>query len=276
MPRRWLLPMPVLLSAALLAACSTSHPPGQIESASPVEAESSTAAESSAPPPEPAALATFSETVTVTDIDGYQFDFVIDHDVTEVVQDAVADKPGEASLYLGVDTNVEMVNRTEGRAIELAPVAGVTAPLSTPTFFLVTGWNNGSVICDNGFDIIFGDPIEITDPEVGCGIVQSFWRIEQTLEPGATITPEVFKGLPNGAGTAGLPALPEADIAAIEEALLAPDYYLVGYSGGDWGRFQEVCPGDGFDTLSGNGYKLVYSSTGECEPYRQFKQPQAL
>lgn len=173
---------------------------------------------------------TASFVVPITDKDGYHFDVSVNLQGVDLGRTVEFDKPGFMSSYLTFGLTIDLINNTPGRSIAFQSVAGITAPLSDPTFLLLAMWNRGSPVCAGA------DTTDSTKAEA-CGMILGFGDATSPLAPGATQALDVKRGTPAGDRTSGLAGFPEGAWPKIQVALSKPDRFVVTYSGGDAERF---------------------------------------
>lgn len=215
------------------------------------------------PPPAPSALDTYEASFEVADVDGYVMSVTVRHLLTEVELDTSSEKPGYTAAFFGTSDDYFLQNMTPEYDIEFKLQNGVTSPANQPVLQLWAGWNTGSVIC--------GDSTN----EDGCAIGLTMTRLSQPLISSTEYSPEVNRGLPNGAGTAGVAGLStDAGEAELEAALISPDFYLVTYTGADMSRFPSLCD-DGAEGSIALYYAVLHSSTGDCRSPSLLQQPAA-
>ncbi len=199
----------------------------------------------------------------MTDDAGYEFDVIIHHHPTGVTPDIAPDVPGKTALILDEDDQISLQNTTPGRDISFAAIQGIVAPLDEPAFALFEGWNATSKLCTESVMRPAGTPC----------LIEVYFGYDATdeLPAGTTSQLTTYSGLANGGGQAVVDNVPETDAAALSALLLAPDFYMVGYEGGDNARYPNLCGPSGNMTdgqLDANdpmeGWDILWSSTGQC------------
>lgn len=217
------------------------------------------------PTPAAARAGALVQTIPVTDDSGYQFNVIVHHQPTGVTPDTGPDAPGKTALIINEADQISLQNTTTGRDISFAAIQGLVSPLDEPAFALFEGWNATSPMCTDR---------PLSPAGTACEIEVSFgYDATGELPAGATSQLQVYSGVANGGGQAGVDDMPEADTAALSALLLKPDFYMVGYAGGDNSRFPNLCGPSGNKTNGQwdandpmEGWDILWSSTGQCVP----------
>lgn len=255
--------------AAVLAGCSptatTTSPPNETpKPASPTSGPTPT----SAPSPTPESGMTAS--VELTDVDGYTMSVDISQNPVSVTADPSSDVPGSTSIVMEQSASIVVVNTTSSRNLDFLRFNGVTSPLDQPGFYLYEGWEAGSLPCQTAKPQSSAGPIE-----GACSIMVAFGRITSTIPAAGSAKLDVYSGGPNGIGSAGIASVPAANQVDLIAAIENPTFYYLAYWGGDLSRFTNLCPDGGFRGGGNNGFVIVWSSTGQCQPTTQLSQPGA-
>ncbi|MFE7094450.1 hypothetical protein [Streptomyces erythrochromogenes] len=200
---------------------------------SPAESSAEASAEATTTPAQPA---DFAGTAHVTDVDNYTFDITYSYRTTGVRRDTSNDKPGFSSAVIGTDAELTVTNTTSGRTLSFEPVSGIVAPFGDPQLQVLAYFNPGRAVCS--LETVNSFLATKEKPRAGCTVQLNFARPATTLSAGGKDTPKVFAGLQSGQGDAGVAAVPDAQWAAVEAELRAPDNFLIAYVGADTDRFK--------------------------------------
>ncbi|MFE5717524.1 hypothetical protein [Streptomyces erythrochromogenes] len=228
-----------LTAVLALTSCSNSST-GTADDASEPSPAGSSAEASAAATTAPAQPADFAGTAHVTDADNYTFDITYSYRTTGVQRDTANDKPGFSSALIRTNAELTVTNTTSGRTLSFKPVSGIVAPFGDPQLQVLAYFNPGRAVCS--LETVNSFLPTKDKAQAGCTVQLNFARPATTLTAGGKDTPKVYTGLQNGQGTAGVAAVPDAQWAAVEAELRAPDNFLIAYVGADTDRFKSyVC-----------------------------------
>ncbi|CAM5519708.1 hypothetical protein SAVIM40S_01468 [Streptomyces avidinii] len=234
-----------LTAVLALTSCSNSATGAADTASQPSPVGSSAEASATATEPggattTPAQPADFAGTAHVTDADNYTFDIAYSYRTTGVQRDTANDKPGFSSALIRTDAELTVTNTTSGRTLSFKPVSGIVAPIGDPQLQVLAYFNPDRAVCS--LETVNSFLATKEKAQAGCTVQLNFARPATTLTAGSKDTPKVFKGLQSGQGTAGVAAVPDAQWAAVEAELRAPDNFLIAYVGADTDRFKSyVC-----------------------------------
>ncbi|MFF9978470.1 hypothetical protein [Streptomyces erythrochromogenes] len=229
-----------LAAVLALTSCSDSSTGGADTASQPSPEASAGATGPGGATATPAQPADFAGTAHVTDADNYTFDITYSYRTTGVQRDTANDKPGFSSALIKTNAELTVTNTTSGRTLSFKPVSGIVAPFGDPQLQVLAYFNPGRAVCS--LETVNSFLATKEKGQAGCTVQLNFARPSTTLTAGGTDTPEVFRGLQNGQGTAGVAAVPDAQWAAVEAELRAPDNFLIAYVGADTDRFKSyVC-----------------------------------
>lgn len=212
-------------------------------------------------------------TVSVKDADGYTLNVKYSYSLLSVDKVIASEKPGLNSAVMREHSTISVINTTPGRDLTFERVTGITPPLSDPHLYLVGLWKLTSPVCSVAVE---GQMIDSSGPVKYCGVTIAFGRLPDTVSAGQTVDLQVYSGLENGVGLAGVAHVPDADYPAVSEALQHPDNFEIVYSAQDNARFASSCaPGDDSDAGGANVYNGVplWARTGRCNQYSGISQP---
>ncbi|MFB7259242.1 hypothetical protein [Streptomyces nojiriensis] len=228
-----------LTAVLALTSCSNSST-GAADAASQPSPAGSSEEASAAATTTPAQPADFAGTAHVTDADNYTFDIAYSYRTTGVQRDTANDKPGFSSALIKTDAELTVTNTTSGRTLSFKPVSGIVAPIGDPELQVLAYFKPGRAVCS--LETVNSFLATKEKAQAGCTVQLNFTRPATTLAAGSKDTPKVFTGLQSGQGTAGVAAVPDAQWAAVEAELRAPDNFLIAYVGADTDRFKSyVC-----------------------------------
>lgn len=193
-----------LAAVLALTSCSDSST-GGADTASQPSLESSAEASAGATGPggataTPAQPADFAGTAHVTDADNYTFDITYSYRTTGVQRDTANDKPGFSSALIKTNAELTVTNTTSGRTLSFKPVSGIVAPFGDPQLQVLAYFNPGRAVCS--LETVNSFLATKEKAQAGCTVQLNFARPSTTLTAGGKDTPEVFRGLQNGQGTA--------------------------------------------------------------------------
>lgn len=206
-----------------------------------------------APPPTPTPDASVTETVSVTDEDGYTFDVTFQYSPQYIEKSVANDKPGYASAIIRFGLSISITNTTPGRTLTFKTTSGITAPHDQPMVILFANWGADHPICSWEENI----------SRDSCSLWLGFARISHPLAPGETRDLEVFSG--SERTLAGLSGVPEDVYATVVPGLENPGHLSIMYLGDDRDRFTGSCP-----------YKPNFLPTplsDQCPGYNSLPQP---
>lgn len=275
----------VLALCLLLGACSSpasSTSPTTFQSAIPGPETPAVTPSSSSTVPEPAPsqidTGGFSGVAHIKDKDGYTFDVNYSYAPKSFNVVTADEKPGMNSLVIKLSSTFSLQNTTAGRKVTFQSVSGIVEPLSDPHFYLIALWKGTSPVCSSA--------LQTPSPDARCGILLSFGRVVEDLPVGGSSSLTVYAGLENGGGDAGIAHVPDANLAAVKNALSAPDDFVLAYSAGDTPRFVGTCPNPDLDkamsdsfspggaaSIFNNGFMPLYSKSGTCQAFSLVSPP---